>query len=266
MKQFLAADKRARCHVAGWGLCALLACCGATARADNFEIEVYGSETTPKGETMVELHSNYTVYGERDWVNGVYPSYHAWHNTLEVAYGFTSWFETAFYVFTSVQPGAGPQWVGDNIRPRVRVPEDWKWPVGLSLSTEVGYMQRSFSEDTWSWEIRPIIDKEWGRWYFAINPAFEKSIHGLNSSAGFEFTPSAKVSFKISKVFSPGVEYYTSLGPVTHFDKLEDQWQQIIPVIDLNLHPKWEINFGVGFGLTRGTDDLIVKLIVGRTF
>jgi len=32
--------------------------------------------------------------------------------------------------------------------------------VGLSLSTEIGYQQRSFSTDTWTVEIRPILDKQ----------------------------------------------------------------------------------------------------------
>jgi hypothetical protein len=30
---------------------------------DNYEIQVYGSETVPAGSTMVELHSNYTFRG-----------------------------------------------------------------------------------------------------------------------------------------------------------------------------------------------------------
>lgn len=146
----------------------------ATRAQDNYEIQVYGSETVAAGRTMVELHSNYTIEGERQTINEVSPSYHAFHETLEITHGFTPWFETGFYVFSSIQPGYGWEWVGDHIRPRVRVPEEWHWPVGLSLSTEIGYQRREFSEDTWSWELRPIVDKQLGRWYFAVNPAFEK--------------------------------------------------------------------------------------------
>ena len=61
---------------------------------DDYEIQVYGSETVPTGKTMVELHSNYTIEGERRSVNGVLPSYHAFHETLEITQGFTPWFET----------------------------------------------------------------------------------------------------------------------------------------------------------------------------
>ncbi len=141
---------------------------------DNYEIQVYGSETMAKGSTMVELHSNYTIKGERNIVGGVLPSRHALHETIEITHGFNPWFETGFYVFNSIQPGRGIEWVGDHIRPRVRVPEEWHWPVGLSLSTELGYMRPSFSQDTWSWELRPIIDKQIGPLYIALNPAFEK--------------------------------------------------------------------------------------------
>ena len=44
------------------------------------------------------------------------------------------------------------------------------------------------------------------------------------------------------------------------------QQHQVFPALDLNVSPDWEINFGVGVGLTRSTDQLIVKLIVGYRF
>jgi hypothetical protein len=247
------------------GICGLFSLMPLRAQ-DSYEIQVYGSETMEKGRTMVELHSNFTFDGERQTINGVLGSRHAFHETLEITHGFTSWFETGFYVFTSVQPGRGWEWVGDHIRPRVMVPKEWEWPVGLSLSTEVGFQRRSFSEDTWSWEIRPIIDKQCGSWYFAINPALEKSIHGANSSSGYDFAPAAKISYDITKQIAGGVEYYGSLGPIGKFSHGEDQQHQIFPVIDLNVSPDWEINFGVGFGLTKATDGVIAKLILGYRF
>jgi hypothetical protein len=234
--------------------------------AADYEIQVYGSETVAPKRTMVELHSNYTINGDREVINGVYASHHALHETLEITHGFTPWFETGFYIFSSIQPGAGWEWVGDNIRPRVRAPEEWHWPVGASLSTEIGYQRRSFTEDTWSCEIRPIIDKQLGRWYVSLNPSFEKSLHGLNSNQGFVFAPSAKVSFDLIEKVAVGVEYYSSLGPVGHFGNWHEQEHQIMPVLDIEFSPDWEFNFGLGIGLTRATDDLLLKLILGRRF
>lgn len=236
------------------------------AAQENFEIQVYGSETLAPGSTMVELHSNVAADGSRRTIDHVLRTQGAFHETLEITHGFTPWFETGFYVFTSIQPDTTWEWVGDHIRPRVRAAESWKLPVGLSLSAEVGYQRRAFSPDTWTLELRPIIDKQWSRWYVAINPAFERAIKGESVGRGFEFSPAAKVSYDATPKVAIGLEYYGALGRVTHFDRPHDQQHQLFPVIDLDLGPRWEFNAGVGFGLTPSTDRLIVKMILGYRF
>ena len=233
---------------------------------DNYEIQVYPAETVKPRHTMVELHSNFTFQGSKKTENGVLPTQHAWHETVEITRGFTDWFETGFYIFTSARSGDGWQWVGNHIRPRVRVPERWKWPVGVSLSTEFGYQRREFTGNTWTWEIRPIIDKTVGRWYLAFNPNLEKSISGLDEKKGFEFSPNFKVGYDITKKVSAGLEYYGVLGPIGNLDPLREQQQQIMPSIDLDLSPRWEFNFGVGVGVTPSTEHLLVKLILGYRF
>jgi len=233
---------------------------------DNYEIQVYGSETVPKGVTMVELHSNFTINGSKQPVDGTLPTDHAIHETVEITRGINSWFEVGFYVFTSIRNGTGWDWVGDHIRPRFRAPESWHLPVGISVSNEIGYTRRIYSPDTWTWEMRPIVDKQLGPWYLSFNPTVDKSLKGLNQNQGWVFSPNFKVSYDITKKIAGGVEYYGSLGPVTGFDPLKDQQQQIFPAIDLNVSPNWEFNFGIGVGITRSTDHLIAKMIIGRRF
>jgi len=248
---------------------AFLGALGAPAPApaqENFEIQVYGSETVAPGTTMVELHSNVAADGTTRTENGVLRTQGAFHETLEITQGWTSWLETGFYVFTSIQPDTTWEWVGSHIRPRVRAPESWELPVGLSLSAEIGYQRRAFSPDTWTVELRPIIDKQWSRWYVAINPTFVRAIVGENVGRGFEFSPAAKVSYGVTPKVAVGLEYYGALGPVTHLDRGRDQQHQIFPVIDLDLGPRWEFNAGIGFGLTPSTDRLIIKMILGYRF
>jgi hypothetical protein len=244
----------------------LLLCAIPIHAQGNYEIQVYGADTVNPLHTMIELHSNFTFEGFKTTVDGVLPDNHALHETIEITQGITTWFETGFYIFMSYRAGEGYQWVGDHIRPRVRVPEAWHWPVNMSLSTEIGYQRRSYSTDTWTWEIRPIVDKQLGGWYMALNPALDRSFHGLEVSKGVTFAPNAKVSYDVTKKVALGVEYYGALGSITGFDPLRDQQQAIFPAIDLNLSPDWEFNFGVGFGLTGGTDHLLVKMILGRRF
>ena len=232
----------------------------------NFEIQVYGSELTGPRQTTVELHSNIAVKGTTRTEDGVVRSQDALHETLEVTYGFTEWFETGLYLFTSIQPDAGWEWVGDHIRPRVGVPESWHWPVGLGLSMEFGYQQRKFSTDTWTWEIRPIVDQKIDGWYWALNPAVEKSLKGENSRNGFGFTPAAKISYGLTSRVSAGIEYYGDLGPISHIDPPAKQQHLVFPVVDIDLGPRWELNFGLGAGLTPATDRFIIKLIFGYRF
>jgi hypothetical protein len=53
-------------------------------------------------------------------------------------------YEIQVYGSVTVAPGHHWYWVGDHIRPRIRVPESWHWPVGVSLSNEIGYQRREF--------------------------------------------------------------------------------------------------------------------------
>jgi hypothetical protein len=233
---------------------------------DNYEIQVYGADTVQPGHTMVELHSNFTFEGSKAVEDGVRPTEHAWHETIEITHGFNDWFETGFYIFTSARNGDGWDWVGDHIRPRVRVPEKWHWPVGVSMSAEVGYQRPAFSPDTWTLELRPIIDKQQGKWYWAFNPTFDRALVGIDTSQGMVFSPNFKFSYDLTKRVAAGLEYYGSVGPATDFLPLRDQQHQLFPAIDLNLGPKWEFNFGVGVGVTASTDHLIAKMILGYRF
>ncbi len=244
-------------------LVAGLAVARPLAAQDNYEIQVYGSDLVPTGHTMVELHSNFTIDGRSAEVDGLLPTEHAFHETLEITHGFAPWIEVGFYVFTSARDGNGWSWVGDHIRPRVTVPASWHWPVGVSLSQEIGYQRRAFSTDTWTWEIRPIVDKQIGPWYWSLNPAIDRSLKGENAGRGWEFSPNALVSYDVTPQVTAALEYYASLGPLTGFDPVSDQQHQLFGALDLNVSPRWEINLAVGRGFTASTDHLIVKTIFG---
>jgi hypothetical protein len=244
----------------------LLACAPVGARAQgNFEIQVYGSELVPKGNTMVEIHSNFTPNGFKGG-GGLVPSNHAQHETLEITHGFSDWFETGFYQFTSIQPDGSYQWVGTHIRPRIGVPDRYKLPVGLSLSTEIGYQRPNFDGDTWTMELRPIIDKKIRKFYTSFNPTVDRSFHGPSKRQGWGFSPNVKFAYDVLKHAAFGLEYYGSYGPWSDWNTFRDTEQLFVPAVDIDFGPRWEFNFGVGVGVTPATDHLIVKAIVGYRF
>ncbi|MDB4877802.1 MAG: hypothetical protein JWM41_4248 [Gemmatimonadetes bacterium] len=246
-------------------LTTILATPRTAAAQENYEIQVYGSETIPRGVTMFELHSNYTIKGRRGLSEfGELPTYHAWHETVEITHGFNDWSELGFYWFTAKPDNRSFEWVGTHIRPRVRAPESWGWPVGVSISQEIGYARARYSADTWTYELRPIIDKQIDRWYVSLNPVLSKSLRGPNANKAFDFGPNVDVGYDVTKRVNLAIEYYGATGTIRRNDPIAEEQHQLFGVVNLDLGPAWEFNFGYGTALTAGGDKSIVKLILGR--
>lgn len=62
---------------------------------------------------------------------------------------------------------------------------------------------------------------------------------------------------------SVGVEYYSNLGPFSGFLPLDQQEHYLFEVFNLLSIPHFELNAGVGEGLTDGSNRLVFKAIVG---
>ena len=222
---------------------------------DAGEIQVYGSATTPKYTTMIELHSNYTFEGPKSNTN-----YHPFLQTLELTTGLSKDAELGFYVFTYNLDGK-LQYTGSHIRPRIKAPDNWNWPVGASLSTELGFDKDPFTNDLdWGAEIRPIFDKTIGDHYWAFNPSLGVSF--TNKETLFE--PNFKYAYASSPKANIGFEYYGNTGKLFSPYKLPNQEHQLYLVLDLFLHPLYEFNFGIGKGFTESSNGLNVKCYVGR--
>lgn len=232
----------------------------ATAQADN-EIQVYASPTIQQKWTIFELHSNYTFKGSKYLA---VPKDARWTNeTLEITHGFGKNFEIGFYTFTGISPDGRFQYLGNQLRPRVTVPAEWKWKVGASLSLEFGFFR---PDDTtgffWQGELRPIIDKTVGNWYFALNPNIDFVISGENKGAGI--APQFKTVYTFNQKWGLGFEYYGSLGSFKEILPGKMQEHLIGPIIDIYTHPMWEIQGGFLFGLTENSNQRVFKLLLGR--
>lgn len=229
---------------------------------DNYEIQVYASPTQDKGTTMIELHSNYTFDGQKNIIDGVRPSNDALHETVEITQGITDNFEIGFYFFTNYTAAYGYHYVGSHIRPRVRVPEKWHWPFGASLSVEFGFQDSHYSDQTWNVEIRPIIDKQFKKLYVAVNPTMGIGLAGTTAHSP-SIEPNIKASYSINKV-ALGFEYYGEMGTFNNIPPLSQQNHALFAAADFDFDPRWELNFGPGWGLTKATDGFIFKIILGR--
>jgi len=222
---------------------------------DAGEIQVYGSATIPKYTTMIELHSNYTITGPKANQN-----YHPFLQTIEVTTGISENLELGFYIFTYNNNGK-LQYTGSHIRPRVKAPDEWHLPVGLSLSSEIGFdIDPTNNNYDWGTEIRPIIDKTIGAHYLSFNPSVGISF----TNKEYLFAPNFKYAYSATKKANLGFEYYGNTGNIFNPFKLPEQEHQLYLVLDLFIHPLYEFNLGIGKGLTDVSNGTTIKCYVGR--
>ena len=150
--------------------------------------------------------------------------------------------------------------------PRVRVPEEKHWPVGLGFAAELGLGRPDFNTSFWSLELRPIIDKKIGKLCIAFNPVIAKVLDKEGTDGEFECSPNGMISYELSEKLSPAVEYYASLGPLKEFNDVSEQLHHIFIATEIKLDPRWELNVGYGFTVNSNGEDKIVKLFIGRIF
>lgn len=133
-----------RAHFAFAAIFLVFVWCADLRAQDNYEIQVYPSETMAPGVLLTELHSNYNVEGSTSTQYGMLPTQGQEHETVEFTQGIPKWSEVGFYVFTEEHNGTGVQWVGDHIRPpsafRFRGIGPWELACRMRLATPVQLM------------------------------------------------------------------------------------------------------------------------------
>ena len=180
----------------------------------------------------------------------VAPSQGQSHVTFELTRGLTELFELAGYVVFAKREGHSPDIVAWRIRPRIRALEHWNLPVRLSLSTEVAFPRDLYDEEDATLEVRPIIERQFGRLLIDLNPVVGRSLKGPGTGDGWDFEPGARVGLTVSRIVDLSVEYYGSLGPVSDFLPADEQVHQFVGGGDLQLKPNIVLNLGVGVGAT----------------
>lgn len=246
----------------------LLAFASACLAQDPFEIQVYEYPTVPKGMWNLETHVNYVGKGTKTPEGTASPSHNQFHVTFELTRGITENFELAGYLVMARRAGinSAMEFAAWRIRPRVRVPERWRWPVGISLSTEFAFPRKQYEEARTTMEIRPIIEKKLGRWQLDFNPVVGKAIAGPGSGAGWDFEPGARFGYTVNPKFELSLEYYGSTGPVGDFFPSREQVHQIFPGFDWNIRENVVWNWGIGWGVTGAGNRLVYKWRIGYLF
>src|ERR1700724_459773 len=80
--------------------------------------------------------------------------------------------------------------------------------------------------------------------------------------ARFAFLPCARFARNFGENFALGLEYYTDLGPLHKFVPLNQQQHNLYGVVDFKIG-RFDVNAGIGYGLTSGSDRWMAKMIIG---
>src|SRR5262249_33297119 len=134
------------------------------------------------------------------------------------------------------------------------------------VNLEVSWLPEDFDRDRWGTEVRPIVAWENETWLFAVNPILDTSLGGPGSREGPSFEPALMAKFKVDGKFDVGFEYYANLGPVVGPVPWSEQEHYLFEAFDLLSVERFELNAGIGEGLSAGSNGLVLKMIAGYTW
>jgi hypothetical protein len=204
----------------------------------------YKGDMAEVAQWSYEQHLNFAAIGQTfPEFPGGFTSNHSLQGTPEFSYGITKWWEAGFYL-----PFA--------------VPEADKRSFFYGVNFELSYEMPQFAPRPWAMEIRPIVGVRNKDWEFIVNPIVDVSF-GTGGEANF--APAARLARSLGDDRFIGLEYYSDFGKIGNFLPLPQQSQQLYAVTDFKVK-EVDVQLGVGYGFTPGSDRLMFKAIIGYAF
>lgn len=241
---------------------ALVAAPGA-AFGQTDEIQVYDGSIAEPGAINLTLHNNFTPDGLKTpaFPGGLIPD-KSFNGVAEWALGVTDWFEAGLYLpIYSVSKDRGATINGGKIRLLFAAPHADDRKFVYAVNFEFSYNARHWDASRFTSEIRPIFGLHVRSWDFFVNPILDNSFAG--GVGNLDFAPASRIAYNFSPKWAVAVEEYDDIGPLHNFYTTDQQSHQIWGVFDHSA--KWaDIEAGIGFGLTPGTDKVTLKLILSR--
>jgi hypothetical protein len=158
----------------------------------------------------------------------------------------------------SIDKNRGGTFDGWKLRTLFAVPTPRTEPV-YGVNFEFSFNAKHW-DDAFHLEIRPIIGWHLGQWDLFINPILDTAYDGVKN---LDFAPSLRLAYNFSENWAVAAEHYADFGPVRKFLPGSEQSHQLFAVMDYSGEP-FDVEAGVGFGLTNASDHLTLKLILSR--
>jgi hypothetical protein len=232
---------------------------------DFYEIQIYSTETTPPGILSMELHSNSVISATGAEAHSQLNPYQV-HETLEGTYGLTPHIELGQYFATAKLSNGDYEYAGSRTKCHFGISATDSWPLKFGGNIELDYMRRAAEDQPLTLEMRPIVETSFGRLLLIANLVFEKPFRGPGTHQGVTFAPSGQISYQVLPWLEPALEYYGDMGAIQYLPEVQKQQHFLVPAVNLFIVPQLEVNAGVGWGLTRASNGVFLKAIIGWDF
>jgi hypothetical protein len=247
------------------GIVAMLAVARPSHAIDFYEIQIYDTYTAPVGHLTLELHSNTTTTATGQLAKSQSDVYQI-HETVEGTYGVLRWLEVGQYLDTAKLSNGNYEYTGARTKVHFGIPQTFEWPVQFGGNIEFDYVRQAAEQNPLTLELRPIVGTSFKGFRLVGNFAFVDPFSGPGAHRGFQFNPSGELIYKLNRWLSPAVEYYGDMGSIQPLAKVQEQQHFIVPALNFDFIPQLELNLGVGIGVTRASNGVFLKSIVGWTF
>lgn len=245
-----------------WSAAAALVLVPALASAQTDEIQVYDGGLAPVGTFNLTVHNNFTPKGlSTPAFPGAVVADKSFNGVPEWALGVTPWFEAGLYLpLYSRDKASGFGLDGFKLRALFAVPnaDDRKFFYGANFEFSIN--AHRWDTTRFTSEVRPIIGWHLKPVDIIINPIVDTAYDGLSN---LEFVPATRIAYNFSSGWTTAIEEYADFGPVHAFAPRGEQAHQLFGVVDRSWNG-WDIEAGVGVGLTDASDRLTLKLILSR--
>lgn len=237
---------------------------GTYAWAASEEIQVYMDEINAPKEFGVDIHANYVLSGRRipDYPGAQAPG-HVFRMTPEFSYGLSANWELGAYILLSRSSG-NTTVDGEKVRLKFLATKAQDQAYFWGGNLELGRVAYRLEENPWNAELKGMFGYRHGNWTLATNPNISWKISGPVPSPS-SFHLDSKIAYKTEHGFELGLESYNEFGPIRSMGHFGQQNQVLFGVVDANVQG-WDLNLGIGRGLTSVSDRWILKVILNLPF
>ncbi|HTH94453.1 MAG TPA: hypothetical protein VL550_04410 [Rhodocyclaceae bacterium] len=229
-------------------LCTQLA--HATVPAD---LRVLDDEVTEAGETEFEFISTAARSPNKSLDRGT-----AYTSLAEISYGVAQNWELSLQL-PAARMNDGWQTTGATLELQYVAPHNPERGFYWGGRTELGRDLGTDNDDpaTWEWEMRSILGYRIDQWQGILNPGITMPVGG--STRRVDFSPSAELSYQVTRENSLGLEYYVDAGPLSQ--PLPSNRRQTFGVLVFDTHVgESDFQLGIGRGMNAVSESTLLKL------